>query len=110
MYLNLTSSPLPRGCHCFVGLCLLPEDDELEELPDELLDSVDDSLVEDKLLSSRPRRFFFMDSKSSKSTQHLCLGKWATPAYDTVDLRNAGQSSHAYTRGLSCAVGKTATP
>ena len=34
-----------------------------------------------------------------KSTQDVCLGKWATPAYDTVDPRNAGhkaktQSSH----------------
>ena len=45
----------------------------------------------------------------------LCLGKWASPAYDTVDPRKAGhmaktQSSHAYNRGLSVAVGKTATP
>ena len=45
----------------------------------------------------------------------MCLEEWASPAYDTVDPRKAGhmaktQSSHAYTRGLSDAVGKTATP
>ena len=45
----------------------------------------------------------------------MCLGKWATQAYDIVDARNTGhmaktQSSHAYIRGLFDAVGKTATP
>ena len=58
--------------------------------------------------------FFLTDSRSSQDSR-LRLGKWATPAYDTVDPRNAGdmaktQSSHAFTRGLSDAVGKTATP
>ena len=59
--------------------------------------------------------FFLTDSRSSKSTQDCAWEKWATPPYDTVDPRNAGhmaktQGSHAYTRGLSDAVGKTATP
>ena len=56
--------------------------------------------------------FFFFDwLQKVKEYSRMCLGKWATPAYDTVDPRNAGhmaktQSSHAYTRGLSYAVGK----
>ena len=59
--------------------------------------------------------FFFDRLKKFKEYSRLCLGKWASPAYDTVDPRKAGhmtktQSSHAYTRGLSDAVGKTATP
>ena len=60
--------------------------------------------------------FFFFDGlQKFKEYSRLCLGKWASPAYDTVDPRKAGhmaktQSSHVYTRGLSDAVGKTATP
>ena len=61
--------------------------------------------------------FFFplTHSKFSKSTQDLCLEKWAIAAYKTVHPHNAGHMaktriSHVYTRGLSCAVAKTATP
>ena len=58
---------------------------------------------------------FFHRLQKFKEYSRQCLGKWASPAYDTVDPRNAGhmaktKSSHAYTRGLSDAVGKTATP
>ena len=61
--------------------------------------------------------FFLTDSGIRQFNEYsrLCLGKWASPAYDTVDPRNAGhmaktRSSHAYNRGLSDAVDKTATP
>ena len=67
------------------------------------------------MLPWRISKLFFTDSRKFKEYSRLCLGKWASPAYDTVDPRNAGhmaktQSSHVYTRGLSDAVGKTATP
>ena len=59
--------------------------------------------------------FFLTDSRSSKGTQDCAWESGVSPPYDTVDPRNAGhmaktQSSHAYTRGPSNAVGKTATP
>ena len=43
--------------------------------------------------------FFFDLLQKFKEYSRLCLGKWASPAYDTVDPRNAGhmaktQSSH----------------
>ena len=57
--------------------------------------------------------FFLTDSRKFKEYSRLCLRKWVSPAYDTADPRNAGhmaktQSSHAHTRRLSDAVGKTA--
>ena len=59
--------------------------------------------------------FFFLTFPKFKEYSRLCLEKWASPAYDTVDPRKAGHmakthSSYAYTTGLSDAVGKTATP
>ena len=55
--------------------------------------------------------FFFGLLQKFKEYSRLCLAKWASPAYDTVDPCNAGhmaktQVSHAYTRGLFDAVGK----
>ena len=61
------------------------------------------------------RGIFFDGLQKFKEYSRLCLGKWASPAYDTVHPRNARhmaktQSSHAHTRGLSHAVRKIATP
>ena len=61
------------------------------------------------------RRTFFLLTPKVQSVLKTVLGKWATPTYDIVDPRNARhmattQTSHAYSRGLSDAVGKTATP
>ena len=55
--------------------------------------------------------FFWTNSRSFEEYSSSVLGKWATLAYDTIDPRKAGhvaktQSSYAYTRGLSSAVGK----
>ena len=54
---------------------------------------------------------FFYGLQKFKEYSTLYLGKRTTPAYDTVDPRNAGhmaktQGSHAHTKVLSYAVGK----
>ena len=59
--------------------------------------------------------FFFEGIQKFKGYSRLCLEKWASPAYDTVDPCKTGhmtktEISHVYTRGLSRAVGKAATP
>ena len=64
MYLNLTSLPPFLGYHCMVFLHLCPDACELDELPDELLDSEDVSLLEEESMFAPlpfPSAFDFLE-------------------------------------------------
>ena len=109
---QLTSNKQPRQMSALPPLrCFSKAHSEAHNSPLMFICSSDSGMYSATSCSSPKYTNFFDLLREFKQYSRLCLEKWATPAYDTVDPRNAGhmaktQSSHVYTRGLSYVGGK----